>query len=235
MSETFITNTDTGEGESEKERKKEEDAKTDENDTNKVNVEQVAQTGFVYQPGKLNGKEIHDESEVYRMDNSEGDDDNLFINGLVIDGKHKNLHHRKEHSSDAWKVGTDVVHNSNVQSAGFGQLENDTNTEFEKDADNEVTGTIKNANEEKKTNETEIESKETDSVNIDNNDAKPRDAKDKSIHRTRKEESSMISYESGGLPPKNTPAQSVYGSEPDGRVQQMYVRFPGQRHGLMML
>ena len=51
----------------------------------------------------------------------------------------------------------------------------------------------------------------------------------------RNGESSIISYESGGKPPKNTPAHTIYGSEPDGKVQPMYVRFPGQRHGLMML
>ena len=55
------------------------------------------------------------------------------------------------------------------------------------------------------------------------------------VAQHRHAEASMVSYESGGKAPKNTPAHSIYGSEPDGKVQQMYVRFPGQRHGLMML
>ena len=229
MSETFITNTDTGDGDSGKDRNDAE--KKDKNDTQRVheNLEHLEGNNGVFQSGNLVGEEIHDISEDYKRDNSEGGNEDLFAHGLVIDGRHKDLHHRKEHS-DVGKTGIVVVQNHNTRKASTGEIEKDANKSLDKEPENEVNGSNVSVTIEEMVKN---EANETDILN--DQDAKTRHGTDRTLHHMRNGESSMISYESGGLPPKNTPAQSVYGSEPDGRVQQMYVRFPGQRHGLMML
>ena len=215
MSETFITNTDTADDEADDQN--ETDVFEDENDSHNNNsnlkeYERDTLESDVVSPEKDNNKWKNGKDAMTKKEEKVAENEGeSFENGLSVKGKSSDLQESKVISKFV------AMENEKIKS------ENEKGVE---ESSQEMNNGNKNVcDNNRKGNDNEIPEK---GVTASTNEGL--------MHpRNKNGESSMISYESGGMPPKNTPAHSLYGSEPDGRVQPMYVRFPGQRHGLMML